>query len=264
MTFERLASPLAEALSARGYSKPTPVQAAVLESDADGRDLIVSAQTGSGKTVAFGLAMAPHILDPGGTLPFARAPLALVIAPTRELALQVSRELAWLSAKAGGRIATCVGGMDASKERRALSQGAHIVVGTPGRLRDHLERGALDLSALRVAVLDEADEMLDMGFREELEEILDATPDGRRTLLFSATMPRPIVALAKRYQRDALRIETIGDREGHADISYQAVAFSPTDIEHAVVNVLRFHEAETAILFCATRDAVRRLHASLR
>ena len=92
------------------------------------------------------------------------------------------------------------------------SGGAHIVVGTPGRLRDHLERGALDLSALRVAVLDEADEMLDMGFREELEEILDATPQERRTLLFSATMPRPIVALAKRYQKDALRIETLGDK----------------------------------------------------
>jgi len=102
-----------------------------------------------------------------------------------------------------------------------------------------------------------------MGFREELEEFLDATPQERRTLLFSATMPRPIVALAKRYQKDALRIETLGDREGHADIAYQAVAVSPTDIEHAVVNLLRFHEAETAILFCATRDAVRRLHASL-
>jgi ATP-dependent RNA helicase DeaD len=153
--------------------------------------------------------------------------------------------------------------MDPMKERRALSGGAHIVVGTPGRLRDHLERGALGLSSLRVVVLDEADEMLDMGFREELEEILDATPQQRRTLLFSATMPRPIVALAKRYQKDALRIETLGDNEGHQDIAYQAVAVSPTDIEHVVVNLLRFHEAETAILFCATRDAVRRLHASL-
>ena len=102
-----------------------------------------------------------------GRMPFATSPLALIIAPTRELALQVSRELSWLYAKAGARIATCVGGMDASKERRALGQGVQIVVGTPGRLRDHLERGALDLSALRVAVLDEADEMLDMGFRDD-------------------------------------------------------------------------------------------------
>jgi ATP-dependent RNA helicase DeaD len=253
---------LREALAARGYDTPTSVQSAVIEDQAHGRDLIVSAKTGSGKTVAFGLAMADQILD-GERAPWSQAPLALVIAPTRELALQVSKELQWLYASAGARVVTCVGGMDPMKERRALQGGAHVVVGTPGRLRDHLERGALDLSALRVAVLDEADEMLDMGFREELEEILDATPDQRRTLLFSATMPRPIVAMARRYQKDALRIETIGDREAHADIAYQAVAVSPTDIEHVVVNLLRLHEAETAILFCATRDAVRRLYASL-
>ncbi|HEX8444960.1 MAG TPA: DEAD/DEAH box helicase [Allosphingosinicella sp.] len=263
MPFSSLPPLLSEALVARGYTAPTPVQAAVLEPEAGGRDLVVSAQTGSGKTVAFGLNMAPQLLDESGGMPRAAAPLALVVAPTRELALQVSRELVWLYGKAGGRVATCVGGMDPSKERRALSGGAHIVVGTPGRLRDHLERGALDLSGLRVAVLDEADEMLDMGFREELEAILDASPPERRTLMFSATMPKPIVALAKRYQRDALRISTVGEERGHGDISYQAVTVAPSDIEHAVVNLLRLHEAETAMLFCATRENVRRLHASL-
>ena len=263
MPFTSLPPMLGEALAARGYSAPTPVQAAVLEAEAEGRDLIVSAQTGSGKTVAFGLAMAPQLIEPNGEMPYIREPLALVIAPTRELALQVSRELIWLYGKAGARIATCVGGMDASKERRALGQGAHIVVGTPGRLRDHLERGALDLSSLRVAVLDEADEMLDMGFREDLEEILDATPQERRTLLFSATMPKPIVALARRYQKDALRISTVGEDRGHGDISYQAMTVAPADIENAVVNLLRLHEAESALLFCATRDNVRRLHSSL-
>jgi ATP-dependent RNA helicase DeaD len=262
MTFEKLPPVLGEALAARGYAQPTPVQAAVLEAEAADRDLIVSAQTGSGKTVAFGLTMAEQLLE-DGRIAVSRSPLALIVAPTRELALQVSRELIWLFNNAGARIATCVGGMDASKERRALSQGAHIVVGTPGRLRDHLERGALDLSAIRVAVLDEADEMLDMGFREELESILDATPSERRTLLFSATMPKPIVALARRYQRNALRIETAGENRGHGDISYQAVAVSPPDIEHAVVNLLRLHDAESAMLFCATRDNVRHLHASL-
>ena len=262
MPYPQLHPALAQALDVRGFEALTPVQSAVIAEEARGRDLIVSAKTGSGKTVAFGLAMAAELLD-DANLPFAKAPLALVMTPTRELAMQVSKELQWLYADAGGRVVTCVGGMDPMKERRALSGSAHIVVGTPGRLRDHLERGALDLSCLRAAVLDEADEMLDMGFREELEEILDATPGTRRTLLFSATMPRPIIALAKRYQRDALRIETLGDKEGHQDIAYQAVAVSPTDIEHAVVNLLRFHEAETAILFCATREAVRRLHASL-
>ncbi|MEO5865907.1 MAG: DEAD/DEAH box helicase [Sphingomonas sp.] len=263
MPFTSLPALLAEALASRGYAAPTPVQAAVLEPQASGRDLIVSAQTGSGKTVAFGLAIAPQMLGEEGKMPSAAAPLALAVAPTRELALQVSRELEWLYAGAQGRIATCVGGMNPSEERRRLSRGAHIVVGTPGRLRDHIERGALDLSALQAVILDEADEMLDMGFREDLEQILDATPDQRRTLLFSATMPRPIVALAKRYQRDALRISTVGEDRGHGDIEYQAVTVAPADIEHAVVNLLRLHEADTAMLFCATRDNVRHLHAGL-
>lgn len=264
MPFPQLPPPIAAALAEQGYAEPTPVQAAVLDTAGEGRDLLVSAQTGSGKTVAFGLAMAESILERiAARGPGRAAPLALVIAPTRELALQVSRELAWLFGKAQCRITTCVGGMDASRERRALMHGTEIVVGTPGRLRDHLERGALDLSSLAHVVLDEADEMLDMGFREDLEEILDATPADRRTLLFSATMPRPIVALAKRYQRDAHRISTVSEASGHGDIAYQAVAVSPSDIEHAVINLLRFHEAECAILFCATRDNVRHLHASL-
>ncbi|MFZ9395800.1 MAG: DEAD/DEAH box helicase [Erythrobacter sp.] len=264
MSFENLPPILGEALAQRGYTAPTPVQAAVIAPDAVGRDLIVSAQTGSGKTVAFGLALAGELLGEIRGTALMEKPLALVIAPTRELALQVSRELAWLYAGAGLRIATCVGGMDASKERRALRAGPAIVVGTPGRLRDHLERGALDLSGLVGVVLDEADEMLDMGFRDDLEEILDATPEQRRTLLFSATMPRPIVALAQRYQNHALRLSLVGEDRGHGDISYQAIAVSPSEVEHAVVNLLRFHEAETAILFCATRDNVRHLHATLQ
>ncbi len=265
MPFSHLPPLLASALSARGYDGLTDVQSAVVVEEAHGRDLLVSAQTGSGKTVAFGLALAENLLDENGRVPANTGPLALVIAPTRELALQVSRELGWLYREAGAHIATCVGGMDASKERRNLRGGAQIVVGTPGRLRDHLERGALNLTGLRAAVLDEADEMLDMGFREELEEILDATPQGRRTLLFSATLPRQIVALAGRYQNEALRISTIGnDNRGHGDIAYQAMTVAPPEVENAVVNLLRYHEAETAILFCATREKVRHLHAILQ
>ncbi|QZD89101.1 DEAD/DEAH box helicase [Qipengyuania aurantiaca] len=264
MSFETLPPVIGEALAARGYTDLTPVQSAVIENEARGRDLVVSAQTGSGKTVAFGLALADALLAETANLALVDKPLALVIAPTRELALQVSRELGWLYAGTGLRIATCVGGMDASKERRALRAGPAIVVGTPGRLRDHLERGALDLSGLVGVVLDEADEMLDMGFREDLEEILDATPEGRRTLLFSATMPRPIERLAERYQTNSLRLSLVGQDRGHGDISYQAITVSPSEIENAVVNLLRYHEAETAILFCATRDNVRRFHATLQ
>jgi ATP-dependent RNA helicase DeaD len=263
MAFPNTHPALAAALTAQGYEEPTAVQAAVLEAPA-GADLLVSAQTGSGKTVAFGLAAASELLGEAASFDTAGAPLALIIAPTRELALQVSRELGWLYAEAGARIATCVGGMDARREQRTLAAGCHIVVGTPGRLRDHLERGNLDLSALRVVVLDEADEMLDLGFREDLEEILDATPVERRTLLFSATIAREIASLARRYQREAVRIDTIRRDEPHGDIEYRAVRVAPNEIEHAVVNVLRYFEAPGALIFCATREAVRHLHASLR
>lgn len=258
-----LAPSLAEALSLKGYSALTDVQDAVLDAEAAGRDLLVSAQTGSGKTVAFGLAMASELLGDADGLPHAGAPMALVIAPTRELALQVQRELGWLYAQAGGRIAACVGGMDARTERRSLQRGAHIVVGTPGRLRDHIERGALDLSDLRVAVLDEADEMLDFGFREDLEFILDAAPAQRRTLLFSATVSKPIAELAREYQRDALRLSTLAATGQHADITYLAHTVAGHERENAVINVLRFHDAPRALVFCATREAVNRLAARL-
>jgi ATP-dependent RNA helicase DeaD len=253
---------LARALAERDYTDPTPVQSAVLAGEAAGRDILVSAQTGSGKTVAYGLAIAPTILQIIASAA-AGAPLALIIAPTRELALQVARELEWLYRYAGARLVTCVGGMDARQERRRLADGAHIVVGTPGRLRDHIERGGLDTTGFAAIVLDEADEMLDLGFREDLEFILDSAPADRRTLMFSATMPKGIANLARRYQRDALRIEVAGDERGHADIEYRAISVAPKDVEHAVVNLLRFVEAQTAIVFCNTREAVRHLNATL-
>ncbi|ACA19006.1 DEAD/DEAH box helicase domain protein [Methylobacterium sp. 4-46] len=263
MAFPPLPAPLARALDARGYDEPTPVQAAVLEADHAGRDLLVSAQTGSGKTVAYGLALAETLLGEAEAFGAPGAPLALVIAPTRELALQVHRELAWLYGAAGARVVSCVGGMDPRRESRALAEGVHIVVGTPGRLRDHLERRNLDPSRLRAVVLDEADEMLDLGFREDLEFILGATPVERRTLLFSATLPKGIVALAEHYQREARRIAVAGERRGHADIEYRAVRILPRETELVVVNTLRLVEARTAIVFCNTRNAVRHLQAVL-
>ncbi len=250
---------LAASLSARGYEVLTPVQDAVLDPGLQGRDLIVSAQTGSGKTVAFGLALAPGLLAGAETLKKADAPLALVIAPTRELAMQVSRELDWLYAPARARIVSCVGGMDARDERRALQGGAHIVVGTPGRLVDHIRRGALAMDGLRAVVLDEADEMLNLGFREELEHILEASPEDRRTLMFSATMPRAIEALAGKYQRDAVRVNTVNAREQHIDIAYKALVAPGHETDNAIYNVLRFHDAKNAIVFCATRAAVARM-----
>jgi ATP-dependent RNA helicase DeaD len=255
--FAALGAPetLAAAIAARGYESPTPVQEAVLKSP--DRDLMVSARTGSGKTVAFGLALAKQLLPlqkPG-------APLALVVAPTRELAHQVARELAWLYS--GGRIATCVGGADVGQELRALKSGAHIVVGTPGRLCDHLDRKSLDLSHLKALVLDEADEMLDLGFRDELTRILAGSPAGRRTLMFSATLPPEIEQLAKKYTKDPQRLALSPSATAHADIEVKAHVVAPRERMHAVVNLLRFYDPPAAIVFVATRDGVTHLTQNL-
>ena len=257
--FEGVVSTLAQALTEREYATLTPVQEAILAPELKEADILVSAQTGSGKTVAFGIAIAPALLGDAPQFSQATVPLALVVAPTRELALQVKRELAWLYEKAGASIASCVGGMDMRDERRALQRGAHIVVGTPGRLRDHIERGSFDTTGLKAVVLDEADEMLDMGFRDDLELILDAAPKDRRTLMFSATVPRSIEALAKRYQRNAVRVTTTSDQKQHLDIEYRALTVAANDEENAIVNVLRYFDAKNALVFCATRAAVNHL-----
>jgi len=258
---ETIVPALAKALEKRGYAQLTPVQKAVLAPELGEADALVSAQTGSGKTVAFGLAVAPTLLGGAERFGNAGAPLGLAVAPTRELALQVRRELEWLYELTGAQIASCVGGMDMRSERRALERGAHIVVGTPGRLRDHITRGALDMSALKAVVLDEADEMLDLGFREDLEFILDAAPAERRTLMFSATVPRSIATLAKNYQRDAVRISAGGEEKQHLDIEYRALSVAPADRENAIINVLRYYEAGNALVFCNTRAAVNHLTA---
>ncbi|HET9599377.1 MAG TPA: DEAD/DEAH box helicase, partial [Anaeromyxobacteraceae bacterium] len=268
MTFDALSlsPPLRTALAARGYGEPTPVQAAVLATELRGRDLLVSSRTGSGKTVAFGLVLAEALLGEEMALapPAPRLPGALVVAPTRELALQVQSELSWLLAGAGARVGACVGGMDPRREARALAGGLHVVVGTPGRLRDHLDRGQLELAALQALVLDEADEMLDMGFREELEAILGAAPaEGRRTLLFSATLPRPILELARRYTHEAARVAATPPGEAHADIAYRAHLVAAREREHAIVNVLRRLEPASALVFRDRRETVHHTAASL-
>ncbi|PHS79174.1 MAG: ATP-dependent RNA helicase [Rhodospirillaceae bacterium] len=261
--FEGVLPALESALTNRGYETLTPVQKAVLAPELEGTDILVSAQTGSGKTVAFGLSLAPGLLDGADRFGKAAKPLALAIAPTRELALQVMRELEWLYADTGAKVISCVGGMDMRTERRNLNFGAHIVVGTPGRLRDHVERGSFDTSALKAIVLDEADEMLDMGFRDDLEYILGSAPKDRRTLMFSATVPKSIATLAKRYQRDAVRLNVQSDSKQHVDIQYQALTIAPNDKENAIINVLRYYDSQNAIVFCGTRANVNHLTSRL-
>lgn len=254
---------LADALELRGYAALTAVQKTVTAPDLIGADLLVSAQTGSGKTLGFGLAIAPTLLGDEEAFSPAALPLALILAPTRELAMQVKRELAWLYASTGAVIASCVGGMDMRDERRVLQRGAHIVVATPGRLRDHLTRKSIDLSDLRAVVLDEADEMLDLGFREDLEFILGEAPEERQTLMFSATVPRSIATLAKSYQKDAVRVSTAAEASQHADIAYQAMSVAARDAENAIINVLRYFEAPNALVFANTRAMVNRLTSRL-
>jgi len=250
---------LSDALAERGYDTLTDVQEAVTKPDLEDSDLLVSAQTGSGKTVGFGLAIAKTLMGEAETMPPAGVPMALVVAPTRELAFQVMRELRWLYAKANAQVVSCVGGMDFRDERRTLERGAHIVVGTPGRLRDHIQRGTLDMSGLRAIVLDEADEMLDLGFREDLEFMLGEAPEERRTLMFSATVPQTIATLAKNYQRDAVRVTTVTSGKQHSDITYKALRVAAPDAEHAIINLLRYHEGKKAIVFANTRAMVARL-----
>jgi ATP-dependent RNA helicase DeaD len=260
--------PLAEAIAARGYETATEVQVAVLAERCQGRDLLVSSQTGSGKTLAFGVLLAQAL---GSETPVAgpgkpaRKPASLVVAPTRELANQVRAELAWLLAKTGLAVAAFTGGSDIRRDLKNLRRGADIVVGTPGRLVDLLQREALVLDEARVVVLDEADEMLDMGFREDLETLLGAAAARERTHMFSATLPRPILGLAARYQQQAVRVDVHGPGAGgaHPDIEHVAHVVAFDDRMAAVVNVLRMHADDKAIVFGTTREGVADLHQAL-
>ena len=254
-----MAPALAGALAARGYETLTAVQTAVLAPEANGADLLVSAQTGSGKTVAFGLAIAPTLLGGAERFDGAGAPLAPGHrADPRTGAAGSARARMALRARPARASPPASAAWTCASERRALEQGAHIVVGTPGRLRDHITRGSLDISALRAVVLDEADEMLDLGFREDLEFILDAAPADRRTLLFSATVPHSHRATGQALPaRRAAHRPRPAKASQHADIEYRAILVAPSERENAIINVLRFFDAQNTLVFCATREAVQ-------
>jgi len=279
---------LLEAIAARGYEEAMPVQVAVLDEAHRDRDLLVSSQTGSGKTLAFGTLLARTLVpvpkpvekvEPEGDAsasapkkalahkPSARPPCGLVIAPTRELANQVRTELAWLFARAKIQVAAFTGGSDLRQDFRKLHAGVDIVVGTPGRLVDLLSRGDLKLDAVQTAVLDEADEMLDMGFHEDLKTLLGAATARTRTHMFSATLPKPILALAANYQKHAVRLDArkLGEPgDGtHEDIRHVAHLIAIGDRTAAVINVLRQHADQRAIVFGTTRDGVADLHREL-
>ena len=256
-------SAIINAMKDKGYEKLTPVQEEVGKKEYTGSDLLVSAQTCSGKTIAFGIAIVDNLTVDNQAFKTPKSPEALIIVPTRELALQVKNELSWLLASSDAKIVSCVGGMDIRTERRNLETKPNIVVGTPGRLKDHIERNYFNVSNIKTVVLDEADEMLDMGFREDLEAILESTPENRQTLMFSATVPRGIANLAKRYQKEAVRITAGETNSQHVDIEYRAFKIVMSDQENAIINTLRYYEATNAIIFCATRIAVNHMTSRL-
>jgi ATP-dependent RNA helicase DeaD len=261
MTADALPSALppaiAGALAARGYTELTSVQLAVLDPALEGRDLCISSQTGSGKTVAVGFVLAPDI-ERASKAPPAQptgpaCPTALLIAPTRELAAQIARELTWLFAPLGGRICTLAGGGSVSADLRELRRRPHVVVATPGRLLDHLQRGSIHPAAIAALVLDEADQLLDLGFRDDLDAIASQMPAERRTHLVSATFSREVLSLAHAYQKDGVHVKGTNPGEANLDITHVAHLVRPHERDAALINLLLLSPSDRALVFVRTR-----------
>jgi ATP-dependent RNA helicase DeaD len=266
--FSALPAALATALTKRGFTSLTAIQQAVLADGLDDRDLRISSRTGSGKTVALGLVLGPKLAgrtptSVGGAQSLVARPLALLVAPTRELAAQIGKELEWLYADLKLRVCVVTGGTSVGLERRALAQSPAVVVGTPGRLCDHLSRGALDLGQAEAIVLDEADQMLDLGFREALETLLGALPENCRRHLVSATFPRAVLNLATRFQKNALTITGDSADQQHSDITHIAYQVLPRERYPALVNILLLNPEERTLVFVRTRADVTQVASRL-
>ena len=246
-----------QALAEMGYTQPAAVQHAVYEPAVRGKDVVVQARTGTGKTAAFGIPLVDQMIKRS-----LRAPQALILTPTRELALQVSREIERIGAKRGIRPATVYGGAPMQRQIDALRDGAQIVVGTPGRVLDHMRRGTLSPKELRILILDESDEMLSMGFERELNAIVDFLPEQRQTLLFSATLPPEIVRMASTRLHDPQFIYLSGDHVGALEILH-FVYFVRQDKVDTLVRVLEVEIPESALIFCNTRDDTERVASML-
>ena len=265
-TFEDLAlrPELIEVLTALGYEEPTPIQRQAIPPLIEGRDLVGQAATGTGKTAAFALPLL-HRLPDGER---GRTPTALVLAPTRELAVQVAEAVTKYGAKQGARVLAVYGGQPITPQLKALQKGIDIVVGTPGRVVDHLNRGSLKLDALLTVVLDEADEMFDMGFADEIEAILSALPSERQTVLFSATMPPKIAKMARSHQKkDAVRIEIARDKVAAGEapkVTQTGHLVMRHDKPAALARILDMHQPAAAIVFCRTREEVDTLTEALK
>ena len=253
-----LSDQLLETLTARGYVNPTPIQVESIPPLLDGFDLLGQAATGTGKTAAFALPM----LDRVAGAKRSKLPFGLVLVPTRELANQVAEAMKEYGADGRVRMAALFGGTNIGPQFSLLNAGVDIVIGTPGRVLDHLKRGSLDLSNCGMVVLDEADEMLDMGFAEDLEAILEAAPPERQTVLFSATMPNRIDSIANRQLSDPVRIsiKRAADTEGTIPkVTQRAFLSHRAHRAAALGRILDMESPEAAIVFCRTRGDVDEL-----
>ncbi len=246
------------AIDDMGFEEPSPIQSKSIPPLLEGRDLIGQAQTGTGKTAAFAIPILQRIERYSGT------PQALVLTPTRELAIQVSEEISRLGRYKSTRVLPIYGGQPIARQIRTLKRGVDVVVGTPGRILDHIRRRTLRFDQLRMLVLDEADEMLDMGFIDDIRTILQETPSERQTLLFSATMPQPIVRLAGQYMQDPVRIAIRPEQVSAPDIEQVYYEVRPHERFEALCRIIDSEAVGRAIIFCRTKRGVDELTEQLR
>ncbi len=252
---------LVAALAGLGYEEPTPIQREAIPLLLEGKDLLGQAATGTGKTAAFALPILQR-LRTGGRV----EPQALILVPTRELAVQVSEAIYKYGRDLGVRVVPIYGGQPIGRQLQALARGVNVIVATPGRALDHISRGTLPLGSVEVVVLDEADEMLDMGFADDIEAILAATPDSRQTVLFSATLPPRINGIAKRHQRDPVRVkihsETV-ERGQRPLVRHRAYVVDRAHKAAALGRILDVETPAATIVFCRTRTEVEQLSETL-
>src|SRR3954463_5981974 len=253
-----LAEPILQALHDVGYENPSPIQEQAIPELLAGRDVIGQAQTGSGKTAAFGLPMIQYV-DPGDD-----AIQALVLTPTRELCIQVTQAIRAYALRKGIDVVAVFGGAPIRSQQAQLRAGGQIVVGTVGRVKDLIQRRSLILNETRFVVLDEADEMLDLGFLEDVERILNMTPNSRQTALFSATMPPPIRALADRYLYDPAHIKVKAATLTVDSVEQFALEVKPADKADRLVDVLSAERPEQAIVFVRTKIRTDQLYRKMR
>jgi ATP-dependent RNA helicase DeaD len=261
LNFEELAlsQEVRKAVLEMGFEQCTPIQAQAIPVLLEGKDVIGQAQTGTGKTVAFGIPIVEK-LDARD-----RHVQSLILCPTRELAIQVSEEIRKLIRfKPGVQIVPIYGGQPIERQIRALRQGVHVVIGTPGRVIDHIERRSLDLSQTKTIVLDEADEMLDMGFREDIESILKSIPETRQTVFFSATMAKPILALTKEYQTNPVHIAVLHKELTVSNIDQKYLDLPERSKMEGLSRLIDLHDPKLSLVFCNTKRKVNDVVSELQ